>query len=431
MLRKFVFVIALVPAISVTTVIGRPVAHASDLELSIVMSRVVAENPRLAVYENRKHEAEARVVQADLLPNPNLSTEVENVAGSGDFKGTDEAETTIMLSQEFELGGKRSRRRHAAELDTELAEKDYDRVRASVLREASMAFIDVLAEQQLLELVDEAIELTNRVLESVRRRVNAGSVSRVELARAEISHSRAQLQRRQQVRLLSAARLRLAATWGAVTPDFERVAGSFGDTGPIPTLEELRNELDANPEIVRWRTETARREALVELERSRAIPDVTVAAGYRRLSGPDDDVLVAQFSVPLPLFDRNQGAIDEARFRVLRADNERRVAEIDLLSELIRAHETLTTARAEGHELDEVILPYENQTFESLRDGFREGRFKYLEVLDAQRSLVATRSQRVRTFADYYQAVATIEWLTGKPLTAGLDVAAGKQELSQ
>jgi cobalt-zinc-cadmium efflux system outer membrane protein len=197
MLRKFVFAIALVMAVSVTTVIGRPVAHASDLNLSTVLSRVVADNPRLAVYENRKHEAEARVVQADLLPNPNFSTEVENVAGSGDFKGTDEAETTIMLSQDFELGGKRSHRRHAAELDTELAEKDYDRARANALREASMAFIDVLAEQQLLVLVDEAIELTDRVLDSVRRRVNAGSVSRVELARAEITHSRTQLQRRQ------------------------------------------------------------------------------------------------------------------------------------------------------------------------------------------------------------------------------------------
>jgi cobalt-zinc-cadmium efflux system outer membrane protein len=409
-------------------VVGRPVAHALDLDLSTVMSRVVAENPRLAVYENQKHEAEARVVQADLLPNPNLSTEVENVAGSGDFKGTDEAETTIMLSQDFELGGKRSRRRHAAELDIELAEKDYERARANAQREASMVFIDVLAEQQLQGLVDEAIELTDRVLESVRRRVNAGSVSRVELARAEIAHSRARLQRRQQVRLLSAARLRLAATWGVVTPDFERVVGSFGDTAPIPALENLRDELNANPAIVRWRTETARREALVELEQSRAIPDVTIGAGYRRLSGPDDDVLVAQFSVPLPLFDRNQGAIDEARFSALRADSERRAAEIDLLSELTRAHETLITARAEGHELDEVILPYENETFESLRDGFREGRFKYLEVLDAQRSLVATRAQRVRAFADYYQAVATIEWLTGKPLTAGLGGGAGEQE---
>jgi cobalt-zinc-cadmium efflux system outer membrane protein len=206
------------------------------------------------------------------------------------------------------------------------------------------------------------------------------------------------------------------------------VVGSFGYTAPIPALEKLRDELNAHPAIVRWRTETARREALVELEQSRAIPDVTIGAGYRRLSGPDDDVLVAQFSVPLPLFDRNQGAIEEARFGALRADSERRAAEIDLLSELTRAHETLITARAEGHELDEVILPYENETFESLRDGFREGRFKYLEVLDAQRSLVATRSQRVRTFADYYQAVATIEWLTGKPLTAGLGVGAGEQE---
>ena len=402
-------------------------AHAAELEISTVLSRAIADNPQLAAYDSGRREAEARATQARLLPNPSLSTDIENIAGSGEFEGTDEAETTIMLSQDFELGGKRGRRRRAAELDTEVAARDYDGARAAVLREASVAFVDVLAEQKLLALVDEEIELANQVLAGVKRRVEAGSLSRVELARAEIAHSRARLERTNRVRALSGARLRLAATWGSIDPDFDRVVGTFDLTLEIPNLDTLREQLVSNPELVRWTTEFERREALVELERSRAIPDVTIGAGYRRLSGPNDDAMVAQFSLPLPLFDRNQGGIEEARAGALRAESERRSTEVRLLTELARSVAIVAAAREESATLEEVILPHQSRTFENLRSGFREGRFNYLEVLDAQRTLVETRSQRVRALADYHQAVATIQWLTGRPLTAGLQEARSEQ----
>jgi cobalt-zinc-cadmium efflux system outer membrane protein len=131
--------------------------------------------------------------------------------------------------------------------------------------------------------------------------------------------------------------------------------------------------------------------------------------------------------LPLPLFDRNQGGIEEARAGALRAESERRSTEVRLLTELARSVAIVAAAREESATLEEVILPHQSRTFENLRSGFREGRFNYLEVLDAQRTLVETRSQRVRALADYHQAVATIQWLTGRPLTAGLQEARSEQ----
>jgi cobalt-zinc-cadmium efflux system outer membrane protein len=404
-------------------------ADGQELGLATVLDRVAAKNPALAAYDSERQAARAHAVQAGLFRNPTLSTELENFAGSGDFDGTDRAEATIMLSQPLEIGGARRHRRQAAEIGVEVAAGDYERARAATLRDASIAFVDVLAEQQLLALVDEEIELADQVLATVRRRVEAGSVSRVELGRAETARSRARLERNNRTRALDGARFRLAAAWGAVEPDFSQVVGKRDSQFSVAPLEKLRTRLDGNPELRRWHSETARLEAIVELERSRAIPDVTIGAGYRRLEATEDNAMVAAISLPLPLFDRNQGAVEEARARSLRAKSQQQAAEIAIVTELARAHQVLTTARAEAETLETTILPQQTNTFEGLRAGFREGRFDYLEVLDAQRTLVEAKAQRVRALADYHRSVATIEWLTGAPLTAGLVVAnAGQGE---
>ena len=433
MQRQITFFIALALWAAVAPTVTPAAEHGAPLQLTIALSRVITDNPRLAAFSREVREADARALQAGLPLNPVLRTELENVAGSGAFSGAGQAETTVLLSQTFELGGKRARRRHAIELAGELALRDYERARAAALSEAAVAFVEVLAEQQLVTLAGEAIELADQVLATVRRRVDAGSSSRVELTRAEIAHSTARLDGEQRVRALKAARQRLAATWGAnVTDlDFETVAGTFGGVRPIPTLEELRSEVDANPEVARWTTELARRNALVEVEESRAIPDITLGAGYRRLSGPDENAIVAELSLPLPLFDRNQGAIREARERALRALDERRAVEVDLDAELATSYERLTAAHAESRTLAEVILPGADETFRSLRAGYREGRFSYLEVLDAQRTLVTTRSRRVHALADYHRAIAAIERLTGRLPTAGLGIAPDDQEQSK
>jgi len=423
---RFLFATA-VPALAIFA----PVATASagtGLDLAAVQSRVLADNPELAAFAGRSREVQARTVQAGLHANPQLRTEIENVAGSGAFSGTSQAETTVLLSQSFELGGKRMRRRRAAELDAELAVWDYESARTAVLYEATIAFVDVLAEQQLLALADEAIVLADRVHAAVRRRVDAGSSSRIELTRSEIEVSTAHLERNERLRSLEGARRRLAAAWGATTAEFDRVLGTLKIPSSIPSLEELRGQLDDNPDVVRWSIELARREALVDLESSRKVPDVTLGAGYRRLSEPDEDALVAELSLPLPLFDRNQGNIQEARERVARTAHERRAVEVQVDAELSAAYAALSSARAENRTLDEIILPAAAEAFETLRSGYREGRFSHLEVIDAQRSLIATRVRHLRVLADCHRAFAIIERLTGKPATAGLATPGVEQE---
>lgn len=225
--------------------------------------------------------------------------------------------------------------------------------------------------------------------------------TRLELARVE--------------RELEAGRRRLAATWGSASPRFDAVAGRLSETAPIPALEELAARLSRNPELVRWETEFEQRRAALELERARAVPDVTIGAGPRWLSESRDLAFVVGVSVPLPLFNRNEGAVEEARRRLEKADYEREAARVRLTAALGDVYRSLSIATAEVATLQAEILPAAQAAFDAVNEGYRFGKFGLLDVLDGQRALFEARGRLVRALSDYHRAAAEAARLVNAP----------------
>jgi cobalt-zinc-cadmium efflux system outer membrane protein len=155
------------------------------------------------------------------------------------------------------------------------------------------------------------------------------------------------------------------------------------------------------------------------VEQSKRIPDVTVSGGVRYLHETEDHAFVVGFSLPLLLFDRNQGGIREARARLEQAEHERRATEVRVGTSLTEAYQHLVSAANEVKVLQQEVLPATHETFRAIQEGYRQGKFGFLEVLDAQRTLFETRRQFLETLTTYHEAVADIERLIG----AGLPVA--------
>ena len=387
-----------------------------ELALRQALALALARNPELAAFSWNVRIGEARQLQAGLYPNPEASVGVENVAGSGEFRGTREAETTLQLSQLVLLGGKRSKAIEEARLSRDLAAWDYETVRLDVFSRTARDFVEVLAAQQQLTLTEELVRLAEQVAQAVQERVNAAKSSRVELTRAKVALDLARIDRDQAQRALTAARQRLSANWGNPQPKFGQVVGNLRDLPAVPSLEELNRRLDRNPELARWATELEQRRAALKLEQSRAMPDLTVGAGYRRLSGPEENALVGIVSIPLPLFNRNQGNIREAEFRLARAGEEQRVAEVRVRTALGQAWQTYDSARATLDSLRSNVLPGAQQAYQTANEYYQQGRFSFLEVLDAQRTLFTARAQEIRALSEYRQAVNEIERLAGEAL---------------
>jgi cobalt-zinc-cadmium efflux system outer membrane protein len=388
------------------------------LTLPQALALALLQNPELASVAWEVRAGEARTLQAGLVPNPEFEVEVENFSGSGEFRGFDAAETTIALSQVIELGGKRLRRVRVAALERDLAAWDYEAKRIDVFTATTKAFVDVLSAQQQLALNQDLVRLAEQILRSVGARVQAGQVSPVEETRARVTLSTSRITLERARRELTAAQERLAATWGSTTPSFERVEGALEPIAPIPSAERLARRIGQNPDVARWVAALGQRHASVELEEARRIPNVTAIGGVRRHHETHDTALVTLLSIPLPIFDRNQGGILEARYQLAKAEEDRRSAEVRVLSEVATTYAELSNAFTEATTLQHDVLPGASSAFEAFSEGYRQGKFGFLDVLDAQRTLFEAKGRYIEALTAYHRAVADMERLIGEPLGA-------------
>jgi outer membrane protein, heavy metal efflux system len=388
-----------------------------EIELRDALAAALRASPELEQVASETRAREAAALQAGALPNPELALEVEDVAGSGERRGVESAQTTLSLAQLVELGGKRAQRVRVADLDTQLAGRDADVRRVAVLCDTAKAFIAVLALQERRALADELSRLAADMLRSVASTVRAGAVSPVEEERARVNLERVQLDLLRIDKQLGAARALLAASWGEAPARFERVRGELAQLPPLPPIERLDAAVAEGPELARWHAEVARREALVALERARRVPDVTLELGARHYADGADAGLVAGLRVPLPLFDRNRGRQLEAGHELASARSAQRAADLTLRASLEAVVRELEIAHGEVTALRDRILPSAERVFRETRRGYARGLFRHVEVLDAQRTLFDARRELLDAYAAFYLAAVDLERLTGTPLT--------------
>lgn len=405
------------PADRVEAISPSPVVDpGGELTLAEALGRALAGNPELAASSWEVRSREGRALQAGLRPNPELDTEVENFAGTGTLSGSGASETTILLAQRLETAGKRPKRRRAAEIGADVAAWEYEATRLRIHAAVGRAFANVLAAQEHVAVTEELLEVARSSVDAVGRLISAGATSPVERTRAELEVGAVRVDLAVARRALEAARAELAATWGSRTPGFERAVGELADVVAPPPAETVRGWLARNPVLLGWDLEIERREAVVALEEARRMPDVTVAAGVRRLQEVDDTALVAGFSVPLPVFDRNQGARAAARSDLNKARHERHAMAARLAADLEGACQELSARHEEVTELRESLLPRATEAFEGVRRGYARGLFRNVDVLDAQRRLFELRLREIEALRAYHAAEAELERLTGTPL---------------
>ena len=389
-----------------------------ELILRQALAAALVRNPKLRSLAWEPRIAEAQRLQAGLLPNPTVGVEVEDFAGSGALSGFDSAETTLAFSQLLELGGKRDRRVQAAEGQWAVAALDFEAERLTVLTDTASRFVRVLELQQRVEFAVRAQALAEENRRVIDRRVQAGDVSPIDEIKARLESESARISADRLSRELDAARRELSAMWDATDPEFDVAFGSLDELMPVPLLDALTELVEQHPEVQRWIAETERRSSVVALERARAVPDVTAGAGVRYVEESDDVGLVVAASVPLTIFDRNQGGILAARLRAAQAIDEGRASRRDLATRLVRAHARLTASYHEAKAIDASLLPAATAAYDATRRAYDEGKLPYLDVLDAQRTLFETETQRLEALAEYHAARVQLEGLISEPLSS-------------
>lgn len=388
-----------------------PDTPAGIITLEQALACALLRNPELEAYAYGARAAEARLLQAGALPNPKLEFEADEYDRGG--AGFNSVESAVVLAQAFELGGKRQWRRRAAAAEGELAGWEYADKRIEVLTETARRFTDVLAAQERLALARAAVALAEQTSGAVAERVQAGKEPPLQAAKSGAELELVRLEALASAQELDLACRRLAAMWGAETAAFHAAAGRL-DRIPdaVPDLAALRPRLEANPALARWDAALRLRRAALASAQAARIPDVEAAVGYQQFEEDGTDAFAFGVGLPLPLFDRNRGNIAAARHELDRAERERAAAEVALAAELAGAHARLSTAHARVGTLQAKVVPAMEQACAAAQEGYRQGKFGFLDLLDAQRSLFEARQSLVDALADYHAALIAIQRIT-------------------
>ncbi len=356
----------------------------------------------------------ARLGQARLRPNPEIGLRAENFGGArelGAFNGT---EFTAEIGTAIETGGRRAARIGVGEASVALAGVRGRLTRADLERAVRDAHARAAAAAARVELARTDLGLAGSIADAVGKLVAAGKEPPLRARRADVERATAEA-------ALGGARQEQQAVGFALGALLGR--GDVAYMADPAALDARAGVAVAHAsdrvDVTAARAEAERARASIALERSQRILQPTVSIGVRRLELDNQTALVAGVTVPFPLFNRNGGAIAAARAEALRAEAAQARVEAETNAQAATARGALTTAEAQLALIDRDALPAATEGLRVARIGYGAGKFGFLDLLDAQRSLSAVRRQRIDAALNVLLARAALDRATGRSLIPG------------
>lgn len=375
---------------------------------SQVKERVLAGNARLKSDSAMLRSLLAQTQQAALLPNPVITFEAENFGGGG---SDDDKEYTGTVSQLIETGAKRRHRTSLAKANAEAFGLRRDIATAELLANARVAYAEVIAAKTRLSLSKEEVAIRRKAQRLIARKSSHGGALRLEVEKAEVSLQTAEIVRDQRVQELQFAKRTLSSLWGSDHTDLILTTDAMRLNDPETEL--LATDTQQVPDVAYANAKRETATMSVELQRALAIPDVTVSAGYRRFDATDDHAFVADVSVPLPLFNRNQFASLGAQERLKAIQFDLANTRTTVNAELESRRDRLRLLLRERKLLQRSVLPQTERVLESATDAYRLGRISYLDFVDAQTTYLDRRERHVTVTLSAIRNQVEIQRLSG------------------
>ncbi len=400
---------------------AEPAAQSPALTANAAAAEAVRVNPELAAAYAAIEAARGRLLQAGLWPNPEL-----DLTGRSDIAFQNEGERAfgVGLAQRFPIAGRLARAQDVARVDVALAlaeAREFERV---LIGDVQRAVYGLLALDEAIASRGSVIRIAEQLVHAATRRRHAAEVSdadvnvlAIELARFEQEKRRLELDRS-----VAAVRLNQLLNRPADSPAL--VSGSLGEPAfdPSQAAEPLANAAARRPDLEGLRLESDRARADARLASAESWEDWTVGAGYEidrqvfrnepsidPIGVKRDDFLGLALNVPLPLWNRNQGRIDEAHANERRARARLAASERAVEAEIEAARRRTAELSRVAREYHESLLPLSQQNVELLERGYRQGLVAITTLVQAEQQLADTVLRHAQTLGELRQAEVDLE----------------------
>ncbi len=369
-------------------------AETQKLALPQVVEVSLQNNGDLTAFREEKGIRDAGKTRAGLLPNPTLELE----GGTGALTGSSaENNLAIGVSQEFLLAGKRDKRLTVAERESDAYRWQVAERERALREEVKTVFYDAMLAEQRLKLTDRSIELNRQLLEVTKERLAAGDIPELEMNLAKVELTRSEGARIEIERTLLQTRARLSTFMGLPAGETSALSGGLDNGFSLnKNLADLKQlALGKRPDLKVLEAEKSRGDADIALARSETIPNLTAGLAFRRdttsmeiggVEGKDTAYSIGlKLSMPIPLFDRNQAGVQEARAKRSSIESRLTAAIRNVERDVETAYSSVLNAEKVLSLYTSNIIPQLEENMELTQESYRLGEVGILSVIQEQK----------------------------------------------
>ena len=393
-----------------------PVASALTIDEAVATSLRNNKDLRAAYFEIEK--ARGRLLQAGLWPNPELE-----IAGTTDrtFNNEKEGVLSAEFMQGFPLAGRLRLAKNVARVDVARALVEIRNRERLLIGEVQRAFIEVLAAGDRIAFRQNQVGSGQELVDLASKRLAAGQASSVEantaqieiarlrqeIALIEVDRKTAQLLLRQRLGLAPEAPISVEGTLGEVT---QKLAAAPVPAGAV-TLRPDVHDLVLAGDRARAETTLARAEAWENLRVGLGAERETEA---NETGGTDKMGFVGlRVSVPLPLWNRNQGRVAESLATAAQTDAQIEALKLTIRSEIATARERARLLNEVLGSYDKQVLPLLQQSIDTLRSGYAAGQTNLADVIQNRVQQFSLQASQVEARRNYALALVDLQTASG------------------
>ena len=377
----------------------------------------MAHSHNLKATQTQIQQGKAQELTASLRPNPTLSWDSLFIPLNPQNYSLDNLTNTqqfdMGVSYLFERGGKRQRRIDAARDATAVTRYQVDDFKRMLTFNVAQQFINAQLAQSVLDFANKDLDSFKQTVDISEQRYKAGAISEGDLLKIKVQLLQFQtdVSSAQVAKVQALANLRQLLGYDAVPANYD-VEGELNYRPLTVNLDDLNlRALKSRPDLLAAQQGVRAAQSQIALAKANGKVDLTSSVGYSHLA--DQNTLGVTFSIPLPVFDRNQGEIERTRFALTQSQQNAEAASDAVLTDVRNNYEAFLT--------DQQIVQlyqsgYLNQAKES-RDisayAYRRGAASLLDFLDAERSYRATQLSYRQALANYLLSVEQLKEAVG------------------
>ncbi|NOG58888.1 MAG: TolC family protein [Proteobacteria bacterium] len=390
------------------------------ITLDQAIIKVLEHHPQLKIDAYEARALAARIKLASLKPADSIKVEVEDFAGTGEASSFRGMQTTLSLARVLELGNKSTYRSNVVKQESYVLGELQNAERLDLLAETARRFLQVVINQEKVKLANEALVIANNTKDIVEKKISAAISPTVERYRVDIDIANLQLALEHAEHELESSRVMLSSMWNDISPDFDSASAELFRLDEILTIDAYAQLLERNPDLVRYTTQQRLADARLQLARIKQKPDIELSGGIRYLNSSDDVGFILSANIPFGTVERAVPVIEEAEMLNMIDPMAFEQKKTELFSTLFEIYQELLHSKTATKLLEENIIPSAQQALQDYEKLYSTGRYSLLELVEAQRTLLNSRSRLLESVANFHRYLIEIDRLTGALITTGV-----------